>query len=250
MEAILKYLGLLPAYVVDLIALISSPKIFLKIKAAKESHESWTDALRFFAFSSAFAFLLIQLQGGGLFRGSTNILFDLSKVVVFWALGVIAGAAVIKLSWRIVGGRAPFGSVILVYFYVYSVFLLLVNGTSLAQSGLLAIFFPEDHAHVMKTLAEKGLPGVFNEAFRPNLQTSLNQSKAIYVSAITAIVSGIASIAWLIWLIATWGAYRDLNNTSRQRSVIAFCLCGIMFIPVTAFLLLMLAAVPPNSVKP
>ena len=135
MEVILKYLEFIPAYAADLIALLTAPKTFLKsVNVATDTN--WSRALRFFVFSAVASFLLIRLSGLPYQAKDENFLVGLSKSVVLWAVGVLFGAAAIKISWKLTGGKASFDSILLTHMYVVSVSLLSINCITLAESGL------------------------------------------------------------------------------------------------------------------
>jgi len=52
------------------------------------------------------------------------------------------------------------------------------------------------------------------------------------------------SFGYFIWIIATWGAYRDLNNASRARSFVAFIISFVLFLLISGMLLQLVPPAP------
>ena len=140
MDSFLKYIEFVPAYIIDLISLLSSPKTFLKSR--NRGDENWPTALRFFGFSAILVFILLQFANNrSLVVPKDELLMDFAKLIVFWGAFILFGAAVIKVSWKFVGGKASFDSTLLTHIYSFSMLLLIVMLVSLISKGILQNIF-------------------------------------------------------------------------------------------------------------
>jgi hypothetical protein len=230
MEAILKYLEFIPSYAIDVVDLISSPKRFLNSRNVS-SNESWHMALRFFALSILFSSLLQHFSVWHIEYKDANFLLTLANSAATGIAGVLLGTTAIKLAWKFVGGRAPFGSMFLTFVYIYSVFTLWISCTSLAFIGVIASMAPVFYAELIKIFSKGGSAAFIIHFFLSdhNLYKSPND---IFVGLSVVIAGSITIIVALMWIIATWGAYRTLNNVSRARSCAAFVISGFLYVPV------------------
>jgi len=230
MEAILKYLEFIPSYAIDLINLISSPKRFLNSRNTS-SNDSWHMALQFFALSILFSAFLQHFSIWQIEYKDANFLIALAASAATGIVGALLGTTALKLAWWLVGGRATFGSIFLTFVYVYSVFILWMSCTSLTFMGIIASMAPAFYAELIKIFTKGGSAALISYFIVSgvNLYQTPND---IFVALSVFIAESIVLIVVLIWIIATWGAYRTLNNVSRARSCAAFIICGFFFMPV------------------
>jgi len=66
MDALLRYIEFIPLYIIDMVALITSPKTFLKTKNSDDDATNWPTALKFFGFSAILGFILLQFTNATL----------------------------------------------------------------------------------------------------------------------------------------------------------------------------------------
>jgi hypothetical protein len=166
--------------------------------------------------------------------------FAISKLIVLAAAGAFAIAVAIKLSWRIVGGRATFNSILLTQFYVYSGYIIILSFMNLILAGVLAIFYPDYYSELTK-VTEKGLAHMFNQQISNPEDLSAIFKKYPNLLLFQTAVSFFVDFVFLYWLIAIWGAYRELNSASRARSLAAFIICGLISVPTLGLMLLLAA---------
>ena len=173
---------------------------------------------------------------------SLDVKFFISRLreIVFWAIGTLFLAAAIKISWRMVGGRASFNSILLTHLYGFSGFLLISACYSLIFAGLIAIFYPGYYSEILR-MAEKGLANMFSQIIsNPDAVSSILE-KYPTLRRFEMVSNTILDFVMLSWIIVIWGAYRELNKASRARSFAAFILCGFISVPTFGILLLLTA---------
>jgi len=245
MEALLKYLQFAPAYATDLAGLIASPKTFLANKN-RGGDQDWANALIFFAISTIISFT-IQATGVKL---DADFVTDVIKTMLFLAIFTLTLAVVIKVAWRLVGGRAPLHSIILTQLYVFSIYMLISCVISLVFVSLHAIFYLNYYEEVTG-ITQKGL---FNLIYKiindPGTASLLSSEKYPGLIILGTVMFGIFCLVSVAWIIATWGAYRQLNEASRVRSFAAFILCGMLSVPTFGILLLLATATSIPNFKP
>jgi hypothetical protein len=243
MEAFLKYLEFMPAYVIDLVAVLTSPKTFLKTR--NRGDENWPTALRFFGFSAILGFILLQFATTpSPLLPKDTVLINIAKAIVLWGVYILFGAAAIKVSWKLVGGKASFDSILLTHIYCLSMFILIALVLTLIGNGLIKIISPDIYDAAVK-MDKTGISKSIFELFTDgNIQQQPSKGvEGAKIVILSAIIS-ITSLGNCIWVIATWGAYRDLNNASRARSFVAFIISCVLFVLVSGMLLVLL---PPAS---
>jgi hypothetical protein len=222
MEAILKYLGSLPSFVPDFLAIVSGPKTFLRSRNT-DTPENWGLALRFF-WISGIIFLIISQMAASVISGNTHLLVDLIKLTVVQALSTLVAAAVIKLGWTLVGGKAPFRRLVLTHLYVHSVLWIAVAVLVLYMA---AVFRSTTDPQILSEL--------HNDWFKDGGVIARHEWSPAdpRFSALGGLDPGSFEVLmdfWYIgtfaaivgWLFLTWGAYRELNNASGLRSLGAF----------------------------
>lgn len=148
-------------------------------------------------------------------------------------LGVAVMACVLRLAWRIVGGRSTIRSFFTLYAYLSSVALLLVLLTFLISEGTIRLFNPTLYETVKQAQA----------AHQP-IPTQVAQSKA-FIAGFIVLICGYVGAG--VWGFVTWGAFRALNATTRFRSVLALFLCGLMSWPVALILIIVGRALAPSQ---
>ena len=221
-EKIIKYI---PEYLMTLGKLLSRPKTFLA-GTAPETEAGFQSGLQFLAVSV----VLVVIALTPLAPEGTDIWKRLAAISVAELLGVAAMAGVLRVAWRVVGGRAGTRSIFTVYSYVASVVLLLVAIVGLISDGTVKVFDPALYAALRQAqVAQQPVPA--------EVATSLVKVLIASAVGLFLIVS--------FWGFATWGAFRALNGTSRGRSVAALVSAGMLAWPVTFVLFLIGRAMSP-----
>jgi hypothetical protein len=179
-----------------------------------------------------------------------DFLTDVIKTMLFLAIFTLTLAVVIKIAWRLVGGRAPLRSILLTQLYVFSIYMLISCVISLVFVSLHAIFYLKYYEEV-RNITQKGL---FNLIYKiindPGTASLLSSEKYPGLIILGTVMFGIFCLVSVAWIIATWGAYRQLNEASRVRSFAAFILCGMLSVPTFGILLLLATAASIPNFKP
>jgi hypothetical protein len=149
MDKLLDYLKFLPAYVSDLVSLMTNPRSFLSERST-ENTDNWTKALQFFGITAFVCFIMVfTLVKKG------DFITAFSRAVVVWAIGVIFVSLAIRIGWRVVGGKAALGSIILITIYAFSLSAIVTNCLLLVYFGVLNIFLPASAIEYMAILQMK-----------------------------------------------------------------------------------------------
>lgn len=239
MDALLKYLEFIPAYVIDLVAALTSPKTFLKNR--NRGDENWPTALRFFGFSAILGFILLQFATpSSLLPKDNNVLINIAIAIVFCGVYILFGAAAIKVSWKLVGGKASFDLILLTHIYCLSMFILISLVLTRIGNGVINIISPDIYDTAAK-MEQNGIGKSIFELFTDdNIQQQTYKGAEGAKIVIVLVIISITLLGNCIWIIATWGAYRDLNNASRARSFVAFIISCVLFVLVSGMLLVLL----------
>jgi protein-S-isoprenylcysteine O-methyltransferase Ste14 len=102
-DALEKILSYLAVYIPDLVRLVSGPKAFVA-KRNKETERNLAKAFTFLVLSLAIFFVL---QWGFVIPGRENSTDALVHGIMY-VFFVLVFSAILRLSWRIVGGKADY----------------------------------------------------------------------------------------------------------------------------------------------
>lgn len=223
-ELIDKLLAAIPAYVRQLIDLLRDPRGFVE-KLDLDSDTVLQEALTFLAISFGLTFIAeIPMLPD---KQSKEILFGVAAVQA--AIGFVVTVVLLDLSWRIVGGKLSFKKFIIVTCYFTSVSTLLFLMVTLVAWGVFIALDPMN-----ASLARNGPP--------PD-PVDLARSVGFQVFAVL-LALGLALT--FVWIFKIWRAYRDLNQTSKARSGIAFAIF-LLFSPVALGLQLLMGSTLYNN---
>jgi len=213
LERILSYL---PVYIPDLVRIVSGPKRFVAERNRGDEGEL-IKALTFFGVSLAIFFILqadVTVRGRGFvtdvgIHGTLNLL----SVVIF--------SAIIRIAWKIVGGKAGYRGFLITSLYYVGVLLLGIGIATIFFTGILRLFYPDAYAWFIQYLVA------------PSLDGALNLDPRLYGGFVVA-GTGFLILAVLTsaWGLIGWGAYRELNQLPRSRSYAALFLTLVFFSPV------------------
>lgn len=208
-EAILKYI---PAYLDELISLLVKPKSFIGRKNRYNLDSNFINALVFLGISMSLAWLL-QAQ----LIGSDDFISQFISALVRVLFLVVLYSAVLRLSWRIVGGKAGLKAFMITYAYYTGVVIIIIVLFALVGQGIIKTFSPDLY-----------------EVIRANDPVAISDAAPFndqwFVTGFVMTVVGI--VAASIWAFVGWGAYRQLNNLTKRKSFIAMFLTGLFSIPI------------------
>jgi len=229
-ELIKQVLAIIPTYFQELVSLVSGPKRFI---AELDSRRELTikKSLIFLAIS----FFIVSVLHIPLTQG--DLLNDLAASSIFTLLNVSAHACVMYWAWRLVGGSAPLGKILPVYFYYAGVIELIMMVTYLVAVGGMKTADPAGYRQIIEAiLAESVL-----EYFRQHGEELLARPALLVGGLIVVAGFGVA----MAWLIAGWGAFRQLSGLPKLRSIPAGCLFVLFSVPVTVLTLCVAKALTP-----
>lgn len=214
-----RILSYFPSYIGDIALLAIGPKRFMEQQRSIEDR-SLEKPLTFLGISLALCFVLQASL-----PPRREFWADAGPHGLLYLIGTIALAAVVRLSWRVVGGRATFQQVLRITCYYCSVVLLGVVITNLCYLGILRLFEPRLYELLFAT------------AERVDWRTFVAADPLSSVSFVVAmLIQSVGYAALFIWVIVGWGAYRELNGLSKRKSCTAFFLAAALSLPLLAVL--------------
>jgi len=222
-----KAADLFPAYVRDLIALMTGPKRFVAHQLNKRS--PLEPALLFLGISVAINFLLkLPLSDE---NPAIQILRTAAFSLVLWTLA----GGVIWIAWRIAGGAGTLVRTLAIGFYYFGVLEFVMSLTALAIVGTLKEIDPAVYEAVMKAIHEGRVLALVNNA---QLLDTAGLRAAL-------VVLTIGSIAALIWMIAGWGSFAAAHKLHGARTALAFVVAAVLWLPVWALTGVVASAMAP-----
>ena len=226
LESILAHI---PHYLNSLGAVLSGPKAFFA-NLDLESNNALQDSLIFCAISIALSAAATSLA----VEADQDIYTIVAVLGLVGLLTLALTAFALKISWRIVGGRASFRSTFVIYSYIYAVAALVSSVFQIISVGAMRLL--DNEAFKIFVEARKKGISIFNiPDHYPDLEISAG---VILANAI--LLFGFVFV--LFWIIATWGGFRYLNRLSRIKSFLAFMVFGLISIPLLAVTITMLNA--------
>jgi hypothetical protein len=215
LEKILLYL---PVYIPDLVRIVSGPKRFV----AERNNGDEGELIKAFTFLGVSLAIFFILQADIPVRGRGFVL-DLGIHGILYLLFVVFLSAVLRFSWKIVGGKAEYQGFLVTTSYLVGVLFIGLAIGALFFTGILAMFYPDAYSWFIQFLKA------------PSIRDAYNPDPGISRSILVALM-GFLSVAvlTLVWGFVAWGAYRELNQLPRSRSCAAFFLTILIFLPVAA----------------
>ena len=216
-----KILSYLPAYIPDLVSIFSGPKRF--VSERNKGNEG--DLIKAFTFLGVSMSIFFILQAPFHMVGR-EFLSDAGAHGILYLLFIVVFSAIVWLSWRIVGGKAPYQSFLITCSYYMGVLSVGFAAGALCFIGILRTFYPESYSWFVKFLAA---PSLWN-AYDPRFSGGILVASAGFLTL---------AVPTLVWGFIGWGAYRELNQLPRFRSGAALFLTILFSLPVACLLLIM-----------
>lgn len=215
-ELLDKILAYLPVYIPDLVRIISGPKRFV----AERNRENEGDLIKAFTFLGASMAIFFILQAPVSTSGQAFLTETASRGILY-LLFIVVFSAVLRLSWRIVGGKANYQRFLLTSSYYGGVILIGLAIATLCSIGILRAFYPESNAVFVKFVATGNIRAVSD--------ADLEVLRGIAVAFIAFLA---VTLPTVVWGLVGWGAYRELNQLPQSRSCVAFFLTIFFSLPV------------------
>ena len=213
-----------PKYISNFVNLISHPKRFVR-KRNKINDEALTEALTFLAITFGLSLILTSpLRSEGV-----NLSQHVAARGLLIVLAVTVNAAVLRLSWKLVGGKAHFLKVLIPFCYFYAVGNLFLDVTHLLALGVAKFWDPEFYKLIVEHFRKKSfLQSSEAEAYVTGLlgdaQSGHFTKALVFITFV--IISQSGWVAFLVWMMAGWGAFREVTGLSKERSLAA----GVIFL--------------------
>jgi hypothetical protein len=166
----------------------------------------------------------------------TDFLTRTATAGVFTLLCTALFGSAVTISWRLVGGKAGFGRHWITFLYLQAVFLIIFGIFLAVLFGLFELLLPE-LSRAARDMIMRGGRDV-GDAFRNALDsaTAAHQQAKLLAIATAGLLALL--VPW-IWLFAGWGAYRELNDLSRLRSLSAALVYLLLVFLIMPIVLLM-----------
>jgi hypothetical protein len=206
-DIIEKIIAYVPGYLLALAAAFSGPKTFIA-KRQLDTETEWVNALTFLGISTvlvAFAQLAPNANAEKPWKLVASELIIILLMVAY-------GAASVRFSWWLVGGKAQARSFFIIYAYISGVLLIIISVINLLALGVFKVFDPATFA---KMTAHQSIKGSVDQA-----------SLMIFIAII-----GAGFLIAEIWGFIAWGSYRVLCGKGRFRSAVAFVISSILAVP-------------------
>jgi hypothetical protein len=154
------------------------------------------------------------------FIDQPKMLVLVSVQFVMLMVMAVASAAILRLSWRMVGGKAVFARYLSINSYYFGVTLVLGVIMVAAAVGMIRWF----DAHLLDLL-RRAAAGEWG-----SLLSLDPRQKTLLRAALSIILAG--NLLLLIWTYFFWGTYREINKSSRFYSLLAFLIACVLELPV------------------
>jgi len=206
-------LRLVPAYLTDLLNLMSGPKQFLADRARQGS--GWQAGVPFFVISALVSFALDL-------PFVRNPLVELLSGLVFAGVYVLLYGYATYFAWRVVGATATVHQFFAIHFYLAGVLKLIQTVTVVVCLGVLRGGDPALYDELMKAVSSGNALGwTLQEVGTP---------RPIWRFAGLVVYGGFGTM--FAWVVIGWGAYRRLTGLRKLRSILAFLLFCALCLPV------------------
>jgi hypothetical protein len=213
-----KILAYLPVYIPDLIQLVSGPKRFV----AERNRGQEGDAMKAFTFLGISLAIFFALQAP-LVASGKEFLSDTGGHGLLYLFFVVAFSAIVRLSWRIVGGKADYQRILVTSSYYAGIVAIGLALAILCSMGILRMFYPESYALFIRFVATSNLREV--SAAGPRVLRGILVAFATFA---------VVTLPTLVWGLIGWGAYRELNQLPRSHSSVALLLTIVLSLPIVA----------------
>jgi len=205
-DLIESFLKFVPQYLSNLIDITLSPKRFFFLRKL-DSENALHEALKFFLFTFAFD----RLWRLGILEIKDRLLVEHAQDIAIHLLVILISAVVVKVSWRIVGGKANIRSLLAASMYYSSVALLIDGFFKFFNVLVLMLYEPRLKEHTAK--------GDLNGA------AEIISSIPPTGNLIASLFSLLGMLFLTIWFISFWGVFRTINEAGRLKSFAAACIC-------------------------
>lgn len=218
-DALLK---LIPAYVSDLLTLLSGPRSFFSGRDLAE-RDVVIQALAFLFHSTLIAYVLRVPV-----LGEADAYWQAAIVtVLFYTPTAVALGAVACLCCRLLGGRGSLAGHVTIFSYVAGVGALVLALAQLVSSGIVKLRLPDEFPlyQAYMRLLFSGAGGLDEPRF-----AALAESRELLAAMLVLGLGYLLIAAWLVW---AWRAFADWNRLATPRAAAALALFLVAAYPVS-----------------
>ena len=215
-----------PRFADQFLGLINGPKRYLA-SLDLAAPDALADALLFFALALIVdAILGIPFAGEG-----ADFWRDTAVAVVFQVLGLFAMSVLLFIAWRLLGGRAPLRHHLIYTLYLWGISVLILSFSNIAAKGVMMVRRPDwfELYREYMTYLLVGSPEIEAEKF-----AALAESDALFLAMLVLLAGHLLMLAWFA---TGWGAYRVLNDSTRNRSALALLIFLVLAYPLNYLLM-------------
>jgi hypothetical protein len=207
--------GFIPAYVADLLSLVSGPKQFIGERLAAGGRQ----------LERAFVFALVSYLLANVITMPISSSIPIATDLAFGFANMLALGGAVSVAWRLVGARPPIQSFFTVHLYLASVFRFGLALFFLSFLGSLSVWDRASFEEIITALAKGG--DVVGEILSRSTHATENPG---FLAAIG--VAHLVLACMVAWGVFAWGAYRRLSSLSKARSAVALLLFLVLSLPV------------------
>lgn len=210
-DALLK---LIPAYIADLLSLLSGPKAFFAGRDLNDK-KILAQALLFLFNSTLIAYVLrVPVLGTAEDYWQAAIV----TVVFYTPTAVILGAVAFGCC-RLLGGKGSLPGHVTIFAYIAGVSALILALAQLIAKGIVMLRLPAEQAELYQDYLRR-LFGDLGGLGDPRFKT-LAESQELLIAIL---MLGLGFLLIAVWLIWAWRAFADWNQLPAPRSLAALLL--------------------------
>jgi len=149
-------------------------------------------------------------------------------------VGIVSGAGLVWIAWRMVGGHASTPNLMAAYAYLFAAWLLVFALLTAIDAGTMRLFKPKLFAEIIASSSSgqdsrklKVLLGSEDTyAMKALLDSDKDMADVIQTPGFVWIASmaGVRGAFTLVWLIVSWGAFRRTLAMSWSRAVFSLAI--------------------------
>jgi hypothetical protein len=203
-----KILAYLPGYIPDIVGIVSNPRRFIA-RRNQGSERNLIKAITFLGISISISAILqapIAISG-------KDFATDAASHAILYILFVIIFSAILRFSWRIVGGKADYYQFLITSSYYAGVITIGLAIAALCFIGVLKVFYHESYIFFMKIAETSNFHDVI--VTKPDILWGILIASLVFLTLI---------LPALMWGFIGWRVFCQLNQLSRFRSYIALFL--------------------------
>lgn len=204
----------LSRYLESLVGLLSGPKSFVRRRGG-DREKSLVQSFTFLGVSFGLYSLLLSSL-----RSPKDFLQQTAPDAIGILVASLLYVGVLRISWRMVGGKASFDKHLIIFLYYSGVGLLIAGACLLLTLGMVRSLYPKLFEALKIYILVGGSQG--DALLKQQIDAMVEAGNVAGLLLSALIVGGLPPAAVWIWTYIGWGAYRELNRASKRASAMAF----------------------------